>query len=130
MKNLFSVLMLTLFFSSCYYDNVSELHPEVGLTPDCDPDTSTVTYTKDIHPLLLINCGSDNSGCHKSATVENSGISLATYTDVSGIIPSQLLSSITHDDPGNVKPMPKDGGKLSDCKINKVRAWINQGYVE
>jgi len=36
-----------------------------------------------------------------------------------------LLSAITQD--GSVPPMPQSGGKLSDCNINKFRAWINSG---
>ena len=130
MKNFISVFILSLFFSSCYYDNLDEMHPEGGLISDCDPDTTSVTYTKDIAPIMLLNCGSDNNSCHKVASTNNKDISLANYNVVSTIIPTQLLSSITHDDPGNVSFMPKDGGILSDCKINKIKAWINQGYVQ
>lgn len=119
-----------MFLSSCYYDNLSELHPEIGLTEDCD--STTVTYIKDIKPLFVQYCGSDNNSCHSQInTAQNP--SLETLDDVSFLVlngGTQLLSSITHDDPANVSPMPKDGGKLSDCKINKVKAWINQGLIE
>lgn len=128
MKNIIAVLFFTLFLSACYYDNIGELHPEAGLTPDCDPDTTSVTYTKDIKPLLLNNCGSDNNGCHNAGNT-TSLVSLSTYDDVSAVVSTgQLIGSITHDP--NYKPMPNAGDKLSDCKINKVKAWINQGLIQ
>ena len=129
MKNFLSVLVLVLFFSSCYYDNIDEMHPEVGLIPDCIDDTTSVTYSKDIQPLLLTNCGSQNNNCHQTSNNGNKDISLATYTDVSGITSSQLLSCITWDDPDYTR-MPYGGSKLSDCKINKIAAWIHQGYLQ
>ena len=102
MKNFISVLILILFISSCYYDNVDELHPDVGLIPDCDNDTASVTYTNDIAPIMLRNCGSDNS-CHQVASTSNNSVSLASYAGVSGVANTeQLLKSITHSDPGNV----------------------------
>lgn len=130
MKNIFSVLLL-LFFSSCYYDNVSELHPESGLTESCD--STAVTYTKDVQPILASYCGTGNDNCHsQNNTAQNP--SLASYTDVSNLVNvdagEQLVKSITHEDPTNFPPMPQDGGKLSDCKINLIRAWINQGLIQ
>lgn len=131
MKNFILLVILILFFSSCYYDNLDELHPEAGLISDCDPDTTAVTYSKDIAPLMLLNCGSDISGCHKEASANNKDVLLATYDGVSGVaITGQLLASVTHSDPGNVSFMPLNGGMLSDCKINKIKAWINQGLVQ
>ena len=128
MKNLLSIILIIFFFSSCYYDNVDEFHPEAGLIPDCNPDTTAVTYTKDIQPLLAANCGTENS-CH-NANASPSLISLATFDDeVAYESTGQLLCSVTHD-PCTTHPMPKDGGKLSDCKINKIKAWINQGLIQ
>ena len=128
MKYIVTVILLLLVFTSCYYDNVDEMNPEAGLVPDCDPDTSAVTYNNYIKNLMFSDCGSDNSGCHQSGnTISN--VSLATYDDVTAVASTgQLLGSITHDP--NYKPMPQNADKLSDCKINKVTAWINQGLVQ
>ena len=94
---------------------------------DCDPDTTHVTYAKDIAPLLTTDCGT-NSSCHRQNN-SDSEISLVNYNDVTAVaLTGQLLSSVTHD--GNAEPMPSGGQKLSDCKINKIRAWINQGLKE
>jgi hypothetical protein len=36
-----------------------------------------------------------------------------------------LTGVITHA--AGYPPMPGDGGKLSDCEINKIKAWISRG---
>jgi hypothetical protein len=30
---------------------------------------------------------------------------------------------------GTISAMPKGGGKLSDCDINKIRSWLNKGML-
>ena len=128
MKNFIWILFLILSFTSCYYDNVGEMHPEAGLVPDCDDDTTLVTYNKDIQPLLLNNCGSSNNGCHGSNSINL--VSFDTYDHVFPYANSgEILGAITHDPNSNPMP-PFPTSKLSDCKINKVKAWINQGKVE
>lgn len=96
--------------------------------PDnCNPDTSNVTYVKDIAPLMTTDCGT-NTSCHRQNN-SDSEISLVSYDDVTAVVVTgQLLSSVIHD--GNAEPMPYGGQKLSDCKINKIKAWINQGLKE
>lgn len=134
MKNFVLIFMLILFFASCYYDNVDEMHPEAGLTESCDPaDTIAITYTKHIQPILNQHCGTSDNGCHSAIVSGGNNMPLNTYAAVNQLeidIPGYLLSSITHDDPLNIPPMPLNGGKLSDCKINKFRLWINQGHLE
>ncbi len=131
MRNFIGIVCLILFLSSCYYDNLGELHPEAGLTEDCD--STNVTFTKDIKPILDQYCGAGNGNCHSSSNT-GANPALDTYSNVSDLVNLdqgvQLLSSITHDDPANVSPMPKDGGKLSECKINKFRAWINNNLPQ
>jgi len=123
MKDLLLLLLLGLTFVSCKHD--SEMAKNE--LPDCDPDTKYVTYTKDIAPLLTIECGT-NSSCHRQNS-SDSEISLVSYDDVTAVaVTGQLLSSVIHD--GNTEPMPYLGQKLSDCKINKIKAWINQGLKE
>lgn len=117
-----TLLCFILSFSSCRYDVLEEIKPE---EENCD--SSNVTYAKDIAPLFTSNCGTDNA-CHK-ASGSDSEISLANYDDVFAVASiGQLLSSVTHD--GNAEPMPQDAEKLSACKINLIKAWINQGYKQ
>jgi hypothetical protein len=123
MKFIPVILIIAGFFFSCKHDaEMAKKEP-----PDCDPDTTFVTYTKDMAPLMTTHCGI-NTSCHRQ-TNSDSEISLVSYDDVKAVaITGQLLSSVTHD--GNAEPMPFGGQKLSDCNINKIKAWINQGLKE
>lgn len=123
MKYLYIFLVYALLLISCKHNaGVVILEP-----PDCNPDTSNVTYTKDIAPLMTTECGT-NSSCHRQNN-SDSEISLVSYDDVTAVaVTGQLLSSVIHD--GNAEPMPYGGAKMSDCKINKIKAWLNQGIKE
>lgn len=122
MKLLSVMALMGLFtFSSCLYDKLEEME---NIAP-CD--TSDVTYTKDIKPLIATNCGPDNS-CHQ-LDGSDSEIPLVSYEPVKGVAETgQLLGAVTHD--VNYEPMPKDADKLSECNINLIKAWINQGLKE
>ena len=122
MRGLFLIgLGSLLALSSCTYDSLEELKKvEV-----CD--TTKVTFNKDIVPLMQQKCGV-NSSCH-SATGSDSDVSLANYDDVTAVVSTgQFLGAVTHD--SNYKPMPKEQGLLEECKINTIKAWINQGLKE
>ena len=125
MNKFFPISILLLFLSSCYYDNIGEMRPEVGLTENCD--STGVTFTKDIKPILEQYFGTGDASCHSSNNT-NQNPSLASYVDDSLAVHGDLLASIVQD--GSVKPMPNNGGKLSDCKINKFKAWINNNLPQ
>jgi len=84
-------------------------------------DTSNMQYTANVLPILQANCYS----CHANGIV-NGGVTLDGYSNVAiQVSNGNLVGAITHA-PGYV-PMPFDGGKLSDCDIAKIQAWINEG---
>jgi hypothetical protein len=122
MKNILIILALALL-SSCYYDNEEELYPNPN-GGDCD--TTNVTYSGIIFPLINSTC----IGCH-SGSAPQGNVLLEDYTTISAaaaIPPGQygsLYGAISHD-PGN-SAMPKNGTQLSDCKIKQVKAWIDAG---
>jgi len=92
---------------------------EADLYPDCD--TTNVTYSKNIRPIFSANC----LPCHSTAN-QFGGIILDVLD--SARIPARngsLLKAVTHDP--SVVPMPKGGGKLTDCDIAKIRRWISLG---
>ncbi|REJ81158.1 MAG: hypothetical protein DWQ44_11685 [Bacteroidetes bacterium] len=108
--------MLTL--NSCYYDVQEELYP-TEFYNKCD--TGTVTYSEDIVPILQNVCYS----CHGTG-VGLGGVTLEPYTALASYITDgSLLGSVTHQQ--GFSPMPKGGGKISDCNISKLREWIRQG---
>ncbi len=135
MKNFVLIFMLILFFASCYYDNVDEMHPDKGLTESCDPaDTIAVTYTKHIKPLLDQHCGTFDNACHSASVSGGNNNPFDSYANMVNAVTFdggvQLIKSITQEDPFNTPVMPRNASKLSDCKINKFKAWINQGHLE
>ncbi len=119
-------LLILSLFSSCYYDNLDELHPTV-VTENCD--TAGMSYLNNIKPILDLNCGTTNT-CH-NANHSDSGIPLDSYTSLQDEITNhsgRLMGSIRHE-PG-FAAMPQSGGKLSNCNISKIQAWINQGMLD
>lgn len=105
----------------CYYDHAEEL---AGPEP-CQDTTATISFANDIQPIMNGSCGGQNTACHGQGNL--TGVDLYDYNGVYNqtLFDNPLMSSITHD--GNFNEMPKGGGKLSDCKINLISAWINRG---
>lgn len=120
-KILFFKVLVVLFifacgWSSCYYDKEEEIYPPVT---QCD--TTNVSYQATIVPLLKANC----NACHNSAA-PSAGIVTDNYQGIKIIASNgKLYGSIAHL--SGYSPMPKGGNKLSDCNIQKVKAWINAG---
>jgi mono/diheme cytochrome c family protein len=116
------LLAFTLIPAGCYYDNEEELYPNTSC------DTTNVTYSADVWPVINDNCVS----CH-SGGAPSGNISLENYDNIknqaliSSGQPGSLYGAISHD-PGN-SPMPKSGGKLSDCAITKIKKWIDDGAL-
>lgn len=108
-------LALLTFFTGCYYDNEEDLY---GGGPACD--TAAVSYAASVAPVLQNNCVSCHSGNFPSA-----GIRLDSYENVrTQALNGRLYGSVAQL-PG-YSPMP-EGGKLSDCNVALIGAWVNQG---
>ncbi len=127
-SSIFTVAVITIF-SSCYYDNIEDLHPAPIIIPgvndslsggNCDT-ASAITYTKHIKTILSNNCGSGNS-C-------DSGVDLGTYSGAKGAAQGKMISAITWD--GTASNMPKNSvSKINDCSIAIIKKWVNTGTVE
>jgi hypothetical protein len=121
MKKYLVVAGLLLLFSSCYNDKYDRLYPMV-VNP-CD--TTTITYAKDIQPIIAANCFKPGSGCHDVAGT--SGINFETsITSLQGYAASGVLLGDINWHTG-YNPMPKGGAKMSDCEINKITRWVHLG---
>jgi len=89
------------------------------VTTTCD--TTNVSYASFIVPVLKTYC----TGCHSGATPEG-GLSFTAYNTVKAVaLNGKLVGSITWANGYNA--MPKGSNKLSDCKISKIKAWVNNG---
>lgn len=85
-------------------------------------DTTTVTYSTTVIPILQSNC----TGCH-SGNNPSGGIKLDNYTDVKTMATNKkLVGTIMHS--AGYKAMPPNG-KLTDCNIGKIKAWVYRGAL-
>jgi len=86
-----------------------------------DCDTTNVTFSGTIWPLIQTNC----LGCH-SGNPPSGDIFLTDYASIVVVANSgQLYGAVSHS-PG-YEPMPKNAAQLSDCKVNQIRIWIENG---
>jgi len=124
-KIISSISIITILFFSCSKGDStgggSEVPPPGGGNNDCD--TVNMKYSTNVVPILTSNC----YRCHGVSTNSGSfGIVLEGYNNIKPYAESgTLIGVITHA--SGFLPMPQDGGKLSDCNINIIRSWINNG---
>jgi uncharacterized membrane protein len=82
---------------------------------------ATVSYAANITPIISANCYS----CHSSSS-NSSGILLDNYNALKAYAQNgYLYGTISHA--SGYRPMPDNGGKLSDCNIAIIKAWIDSG---
>ena len=95
-----------------------------ALNNSCEPttcDTTNISFNQNIFPIISANC----AGCH-SGNDPSGGISLTDYTEISDqSLNGSLLNAIKWN--GLAENMPKNSDQLSDCKIDMIEIWINNG---
>ena len=84
-------------------------------------DTNAVTYALTIAPMLQNRC----VGCHNN-TSQGGGVNLSNYGGVQTVALNGRLSGAVNRQPG-FAPMPQGGNQLSDCNLDKIRSWLDQG---
>lgn len=117
------ILSLTagIYFSlaSCYYDNGDTIYPKGP--NDCD--TSSITFSADILPIIQDNCIS----CHNHVSFLGS-VNLEGYNNVAVYANNGLLvGSIRHY--AGFRPMPDGQPMLDECSIESVEAWVRNGVL-
>jgi hypothetical protein len=97
---------------------------EVNLTPTCSTNpTATVSFKRDVFPIIKTNCLS----CHDESN-HYGGIILDSYEKLQLYGKSDdLVNSINIASNGKAY-MPK-GGRLLDCEIVLIQAWVKQGVA-
>jgi len=126
MKKVLIIAGTIIALAGCYNDSYDKLYPvpvTKGTTNTCD--TTTISYTTDILPILNANCNS--SSCHASG-----GSSGYNFSDTTVLHSSTVVQNIVNDI--NFTPsgkghnsMPYLGNKISQCDINKITRWVNLG---
>lgn len=114
-----TVCMLGFFASlqtGCYNDKAEYLYP------DTICDTAAVKYSTTIAPVLTSFCVS----CHGGST-PSAAIKLDTYNDVAiQATNGRLWGAVSHST--SFSPMPKNGAKLNDCNLAKIKKWLDAGH--
>ncbi|HTN18687.1 MAG TPA: hypothetical protein VL092_13440 [Chitinophagaceae bacterium] len=108
-----AAVTLILAQSACYKDSKEAMFPTTGC------DTTSITWTKDIQPIVNNSCTA--SGCH-DARSQSGGYALNTYEGVKTIVDNTRFLAVIE-----AGTMPKSSPKLDDCTINKIKRWINTG---
>ena len=86
-------------------------------------DSSNVTYTNSIKPLILNYC----QGCHNNLNASG-GYDLSQYAGVKARVDDgKLWGSVNHFT--GYSAMPKNGAKLSDCELHLIQKWITGGAL-
>ncbi|MFZ4399789.1 MAG: c-type cytochrome [Bacteroidales bacterium] len=105
-----------LLLNSCYRDSEESLYRFVPAY--CD--TTNVSFTAIISPIISANCIS----CHSGAGA-GGGYQLDSYAGVKAIADNgKLVNSVTYVSNG----MPRSG-KMDNCNVNKIVAWVNRGAL-
>ena len=115
----YSVLIFSLFvLIGCDYDT------EEDLFPDLKCETENTSYLSDVLPILEMNC----IVCH-SQSIAEAGIVLEGYDNLKFWVDNGRVQGSIKQEVGFV-PMPPLGYELSDCEIDKILSWIEQGAPE
>jgi hypothetical protein len=112
---LLSLLPALALLNSCYYDKGEILYPETAC------DTSRVTFSSSVVPILSSNCNSCHGGANPSAAIR-----LDTYAGVKLQVDNGRLWGAVSHAPAYA-PMPKNANQLSSCNLAKIRLWIAGG---
>jgi len=117
MKKNIIFFLICIAVYGCYWENAETFYPV-----DQYCDTSSVSFSGDILPILTNNCFS----CHSNSNAPNYafGIALEDHIDVSASA-SLITGAINHRE--GFPEMPKNSEKLDTCQINTFEAWENQG---
>jgi cytochrome c5 len=117
-----TMILLIVFISGCYYDTEERLYPVVSTS--CD--LTNVTFAGTVKPILQASC----LNCHSNSNAVNSGvgIKLENYADVKTYVANgKLMGTVKHLI--GFQEMPQGGGKISDCEINQLQKWIDNGIL-
>jgi hypothetical protein len=112
-KKLLFFASVAFVLQSCYYDKEDVLYLGGNAC-----DTTTVTYSATIQPLLQTYC----TGCHGNS----GGVTLENYAQVKAAVDNGSLSG-TVNQTGVYSLMPQGGPKLSTCKLRQIDIWIKNG---
>ncbi len=100
---------------SCTYDTSEDITNEF-MCPE-----EEISYSMDVEPIMRSFCYS----CHNTVS-QQGGIVLEGYDALRAAAESGgLMGTIRHEE--GFSPMPQGGDMLSDCNIQILQIWIDEG---
>jgi hypothetical protein len=84
-------------------------------------DTLNVSYSKTVQPILQSNCVPCHSGPGATA-----GVDMSSLTSINRQVGRNRLFPNVLTGRNGASQMPQ-GGRLSQCEIDQITAWVNQG---
>lgn len=107
------LVLLTMVFSACYYDNEEELYPN----DFCE--TTAVSWSVTIQPLMQTRCAIP--GCHVPGAQTPD---LSNYNSVKAQADAGRIKARVIDGVPSIMP---PSGRLPSCDQKKLEAWLLQG---
>lgn len=114
-----TALALLSVMSGCTY---SHGDPSQVVAP-CEATATTATFAAVVSPILQVNC---RDGCH-NAVDRQGGVNFDNFAEVTFYASVGSIVRRIELDPHHPDFMPKGRGKLSDCDIAKIKAWVQAG---
>ena len=84
-------------------------------------DTTNVTFSGTVHPIITANC----NGCH-SGNRPSGGRDFTTHQGITAAVNDGLLLGTIRHESGFIA-MPKNAAKLSSCNITIIEKWVIAG---
>ena len=119
-KLLPALFMFTLVSAAWFVSCESLNEEDLFRKKECD--TSAVTYSGNILPILQRNC----YGCHSGAN-PISGRSFEGYDNFYfwAVEQGRVYGAVNHL--SGFSPMPKNNPKLPECELAQINKWIREG---
>lgn len=114
MKNLFTLLLFTILFSSCSNDSTDDL---------TTPIPTVITYNLNVKSIMDTSCAT--SGCHNAAT-NSANLTLETFAQVKDAFVNRNALGRMESTTASMPP----SGNLPNTSIQKIKDWRAQGYLE
>lgn len=129
MKKLLMIAGVAVLISTlgCYNDKYDKLYVT---PPNTVCDTTAMSFTNNILPILNANCNIAG-GCHNTSGKSVSQFDFTTYPDVKTEATIDIMVNDINGTPSSRHhAMPLNLPKISQCDINQITAWINQGALD
>ncbi len=112
------LLLLLPALAGCYYDNEEELYP--GVCQVGEP-AQPGYWTSTVQPLIATRCAT--AGCHVAG-----GTGTGDFTQYANV-KAALDNGTFQYQVFTARSMPTTG-PLPACDIQKLQAWVNEGYSD